>query len=100
MTIAICYQSPEGIVLGADSTSSAAISPGPGLTGYHYLNYHQKLFELGENSSIGVLTWGLGGVGGVRSYRTMFALLADDLQKKQPKHVNEIANRWCDQFLA
>lgn len=98
MTIAICYQSPEGIVLGADSTTSARISPIPGFTGFHYLNYHQKLYELGERATLGVLTWGLGGVSNVRSYRTMFALLADDIQKNPPNDVAEIAARWSKQF--
>ena len=68
MTIAICYVSPEGIVLGADSTSSAVVSPG----GFHYFNFNQKLFEVGEDSTVGVLTWGLGGLGEM-SHRRMLA---------------------------
>lgn len=97
MTIAMCYQSPEGLVLGADSTASTIVSPSPGQTGYHYFNHHQKLYELGENSTVGVLTWNLGNVG-PRSYRTLFALLDDDIRKKHPKDVAEIASRWAGLF--
>lgn len=99
MTIAACYVSPEGVVLGADSTSSAQISPVPGLTGFHYLNYNQKLFELGRESTLGVLTWGLGGLPG-KSYRTLFAELADDLQANPPESVAEVVDRWIDLFWA
>lgn len=94
MTIAMCYLSPEGVVLGADSTSSAPIA-----FGYHYLNYNQKLFELGEGSTVGVLTWGLAGLS-IASYRTLLALLSDDLKNNAPKDVKEIADRWARQFWA
>jgi hypothetical protein len=100
MTIAMCYLSPEGIVLGADSTSSAPVNPAPGLLGFHYFNFNQKLFELGseaESATLGVLTWGMGGID-EKSYRTLFALLVDDLKKKPPKDVAEVATRWRDQF--
>ena len=97
MTIAMCYLSPEGVVLGADSTSSSVISPGPGFAGYHFFNNNQKLFELGENSTIGVLTWGLGGLQSC-SHRTLLALLADDLQRNPASDVADVANRWAVQF--
>ena len=97
MTIAMCYQSPEGIVLGADSTASALVSPTPGYTGYHYFNYHQKLYEIGESSTVGVLTWNLANIG-PRSYRSLFALLDDDIRKNPPKDVAEIADRWAKLF--
>ena len=92
MTIAACYLTPEGVVLGADSTSSFTVSDG-----LHYLNYNQKLFEIGESSTLGAITWGLGAVS-VRSYRTLFALLADELAKKAPGSVEEVAQRWVDLF--
>jgi hypothetical protein len=95
MTIAVCYLSPEGVVLGADSTSSLLISLTTGLTGYHYFNYNQKVFELGENSTAGVLTWGLGGLGAT-SYRTLIARLADSVGAKRPATLNDVATRWCD----
>ena len=55
MTIAACYLSPEGVVLGADSMSTY---PFPGHD--HHFNYGQKLFEIGEDSTFGLVTWGLG----------------------------------------
>jgi len=93
----MCYMSPEGVVLGADSTSSALISSGPGTAGFHYLNHNQKLFELGDDSTVGVLTWGLAGLS-TTSHRTLLALLADDIKLKPPKTLDEIASRWCSQF--
>jgi hypothetical protein len=93
MTIAVCYMSPEGLVLGADSTSSAVVSPG----GIHYFNHNQKLFELGENGALAVLTWGLGGLGPV-SHRSLIAAMADDLQTSAPTTVADVAGRWADRF--
>jgi len=59
------------LVLGADSTSTYA-NP----DGHHYFNHVQKLFEVGENSSLGIVTRGLGGLA-VSSYRMLIAQLAD-----------------------
>ncbi|QDP26254.1 hypothetical protein [Bradyrhizobium cosmicum] len=92
MTIAACYLSPEGLVLGADSTSTYA-NP----DGHHYFNHAQKLFEVGEGSSLGIVTWGLGGLA-VSSYRMLIAELADDLTATPPTSVAEVAHRWCDHF--
>jgi hypothetical protein len=88
VTIAACYVSPEGIVLGADSATTY---------GEIHYNNSQKLFELGEDSTLGVVTWGLGGLQ-VNSHRTLFALLADDLDHKPAKDIVEIATRWTDLF--
>jgi hypothetical protein len=90
MTIAACYLCPEGLVLGADSTSSAQISPGPGLTGFHFYNHNQKLFEIGENSTLGVITWGAGSLG-PKSHREIFALVADEIKPKTA--VGDVARR-------
>ena len=79
MTIAACYLSPEGAVLGADSTSTYNTPSGP-----HYFNHGQKIFEIGEGSSLGIVTWGLGGLA-VSSHRLLVAQLADDLKKNRPK---------------
>jgi hypothetical protein len=71
MTIAACYVSPEGIVFGADSTSTYSLSAGlPFLPPKerHY-NFGQKIFEIGKGSTLAVVTWGLGGLT-VGSYRT------------------------------
>ena len=61
MTIAMCAVMPEGVVLGADSTSSLFHDS----TGFHYFNHNQKIFEVGENSTLGIVTWGMGGIGDV-----------------------------------
>lgn len=95
MTIAACYVTPEGVVFGADSAASAMLAPG----GFHYFNYNQKIFEIGdaEMGTLGVVTWGLGGLGEV-SYRTMLALLSDSLDSSPAKSVTEVATRWIDLF--
>jgi hypothetical protein len=92
LTIASCYLSPEGVVLGADSTSTYTL-----IDGNHYFNHAQKIFEIGENSTIGLVTWGLGGLID-KSYRTLVAQLNDDLVENPPSAVEEVANRWIDMF--
>jgi hypothetical protein len=92
VTIASCYLSPEGVVLGADSTSTYSTP-----SGNHYFNHAQKIFEIGEGSTLGIVTWGLGGLK-VGSHRTLVALLADDLKKKKPTSVQDVAERWCRHF--
>lgn len=88
MTIAGFYLTPEGVVLGADSTSSA-----PTESGMHYLDFNQKIFEIGESSTLGVMTWGLGALGG-KSYRTLAAELADSFGQKRAASVEDVAKRW------
>ena len=73
MTIAACYVSPEGVVLGADSASTYMFAHP---TGPRHFNYGQKIFEIGENSTLGIVTWGLGGLA-IGSYRTLAARLGD-----------------------
>ena len=89
MTIAMCYVSPEGVVLGADSTASASFDDGL----FHYFNHNQKLLQIGEDSTLALLTWGLGGLPST-SYRTLVAVLADDFKKKRPASVQQAAERW------
>jgi len=83
MTIAACYLSSEGVVLGADSTTTMFVQ-GPGNTPGcdHYYNFAQKVFEFGEHSTAGITMWGLGTLGDV-SYRTLIAETADHMQTKQ-----------------
>ncbi len=87
MTIAACYVSREGVVLGSDSTTTFTLEPN------HYLNHAQKIFEIGENSTFGVVTWGHGRLQDV-SYRTFTGHIADDLQKMPPQSVQDVAERW------
>lgn len=94
----MCHLSPEGVILGADSTSSTVISPVPGYNGFHYFNYNQKVFEVGQGSSLGVITWGLGGFGSI-SHRRVFALAADEIEKSSgPVTVQDAANLLCDKI--
>lgn len=90
LTIAACYRSPEGIVLGADSTTTF---------GNRFFNHTQKVFEIGEDSTLGLVMWGLGGLG-QQSYRTLTALLGDDLKANPPADVLAVANRWRDLLWA
>jgi hypothetical protein len=92
VTIAACYVNPEGVVLGADSTSSIYIAP----SGFHYLNHNQKLFEIGEDTTLGLVTWGLGSIGEL-SHRSQIAKLADDLKSTPAKTVLEVAERFAAQ---
>jgi hypothetical protein len=92
MTIAACYVTPEGVVLGADSAASIMLDGG-----FHYFNYNQKVFEIGElgQGTLGLVTWGLGNLGAV-SHRTLIGRLYDLLANKRPKTVKEVAERWID----
>ncbi|NPC56006.1 hypothetical protein [Caenimonas soli] len=58
----------------------------------HYFDFNQKIFEVGEGGTLGVVTWGLGGLG-AKSYRTLIAELGDDIKKKPLKTVQEAAER-------
>jgi hypothetical protein len=95
MTIAAVYVSPEGVVLGADSTSSFINGSG----NIHYFDFAQKLFEIGEKSTLGFLTWGMGGLGEI-SYRHLLAKFDDKLRKKPVVSVNLVAEDWSKMFDA
>ncbi len=74
MTIAACYLSSEGVVFGADSTTTMFVAGrGPNATGSeHHYNYAQKIFQIGQNSTLAMTMWGLGNLGET-SYRTLIA---------------------------
>jgi hypothetical protein len=95
MTIAVCYLSPEGLVLGADSA-----------TGYednkYFMHSAQKVYEVGRGSTIGLVTWGTSGVSTV-SFRKLIADFADELKKAGgtptgSKGIKTVAQRWANQF--
>lgn len=94
LTIAACYLSPEGVVFGTDSTASFQTPDG-----FHYLNHAQKLFEIGESATLGMIVWGLGGLQKT-SHRTLAAQLADSLTTDALGTVSEVMDRWIDQFWA
>ena len=92
VTIAACYVSPEGLVLGADSTTTYVLNGAN-----HYFNHAQKLFEIGEDSTLGIVTWGLGGLG-LKSYRSLIATLSDNLAATPPTSVADVCEKWIDIF--
>ena len=84
----------RGVVLGADSTQT--INFGPDRQA-HYFNHAQKLFEIGEESTLGVVTWGLGSFDEI-SYRRMFADLGDHVKQNPQLSVREVVQVFVDRF--
>jgi len=99
MTIAACYLSAEGVVFGADSTTTMYVSGiGPRAPGSeHHYDFAQKIFQIGENSTLGMTMWGLGSLGAV-SYRTLIAQFADSLAAKGAQSMTDVANWWNEFF--
>ena len=91
VTIA-CYLSPEGVVLGADSTTTYGTPTSP-----HYFNNAQKLFEVGEDSTLGAVTWGMGGLNAT-SHRSLLAKLDDSLAATPAESALQVAERWISLF--
>jgi hypothetical protein len=76
------------------------VPSGTGAGLFHYFNHNQKLFEVGENSTLGMVTWGLGGLGPV-SHRTLIANLDDDMRATPAipvRNVQDVATRWAGIF--
>lgn len=92
MTIAVCSICPEGVVLGADSTSSFMAADG-----FHFLNHNQKIFEIGKSSTVAAVTWGLASTGTL-SHRGQLALLDDAIKAQGLTDIKSIANLWVSQF--
>lgn len=90
MTIAACYLLPEGVVFGADSTTT--------IRGHHF-DFGQKIFEIGDGASLGIVTWGLGNINYI-SYRTLLAEFAADLKANAPPTVLDVAERWSAKFFS
>ncbi len=88
MTIAACYRCTEGVVLGSDSTTTYMVDGKP-----RHFNCAQKVFEVGEHSTLGIVTWGIAGFPDV-SYRTLLAQLADELVGHPVKSVAAVAESW------
>ncbi len=99
MTIAACYLSAEGVVFGADSTTTVYVRGiGPGAPGAeHHFNFAQKIYQVGDNSTLGMTMWGLGNIGS-HSYRTLIAQFADSLVGQGATSMDEVANRWNQLF--
>lgn len=95
MTIAACYVSAEGVVFGADSTTTMYVSGiGPDAPGAeHHYNYAQKVFEIGHNSTLAMTMWGLGNLPQT-SYRTLVAKFADSLAAQGSQSMGDVADGW------
>jgi hypothetical protein len=95
VTIAACYLSAEGVVFGADSTTTMTVlGPGPVPFGSpHHFNYAQKVFQIGEDSTLGMTMWGLGNLEH-SSYRTMIARFSDLLVAQPAQTMADVADRW------
>jgi hypothetical protein len=99
MTIAACYVSSEGIVFGADSTSTVFVrAPNSGIGGgLHHFNYAQKVFEIGAQSTLGIAVWGMGNLTDL-SYRTLIAQFADAISGTPLISVQSAAQRFSERF--
>ena len=97
MTIAGCYLTAGGLVLGADSTQTIYVFHPTSDPVPRFFDHAQKLFEVGEESTLGVVTWGFGG-SSTLSYRTLLAELWDDGLKTPFHSVRDVADRWASQF--
>lgn len=67
--------------------------------GLHHLNYAQKVFEVGENSTLGITMWGMGQVGDL-AHRTLIAQFADDLASRPGAALQDVAERFSQRFYA
>ncbi len=90
MTIAAAYLTSEGVVLGTDSLSTISTPKGV----VQSLSYAQKVFEVGQQSRLGICTWGAGNIGGI-SHRTLVARLADSIDQ-QATSVEDTAKAFID----
>jgi len=75
MTIAAAYLMSEGVVLGADSTTTVMTPDGQVA---QVFDCAQKVFEIGNGGRMGACTWGAAQLGNT-AHRTVFARLADSL---------------------
>lgn len=76
MTIAVSLKVNDGVVLAADSASTIMAGPEPGDVVNVY-NTANKVFNLRKGLPIGLLTWGLGGIGAAS-----ISTLAKDLRQR------------------
>ncbi len=80
MTIAAAYLVSDGVVFGADSSSTVEVNTPQGKGVAQLLNHAQKIFEIGDNSRLGICTYGSASLGNI-SHRTAVARLADKINK-------------------
>ena len=78
MTLGVVFKSSEGIVLAADSrvTVAGSNADGSSIVLGHYDNA-TKLFSVGPNNNVGVVTSGLGAIGSPEGPRTVHSYLSE-----------------------
>lgn len=89
MTIAAAYLTTEGVVFGADSTTTIAAADGQKM---QLINHAQKVFEVGESGHLALCTYGAGRVG-TTSHRTIAAMLGDFVAKNPGTPIEDIAQQ-------
>ena len=100
MTIAACYLSAEGVVFGADSTTTfSVVGPAANLLGpARHFNYAQKIFQVGsQDSTLGVTLWGMADLGDV-SYRTLIAQFAEQNYQQPTLGFADLVQRFSQAF--
>lgn len=91
MTLACAFMVSEGVVFGADSTTTVAI----GADVVQLLNHAQKVFEVGRagRGRMAICTWGAGRAG-LTSHRTIAARLGDAVGRKTtPREAADVLAR-------
>ncbi len=92
MTVAIFAKVPEGVVLGADSTTTIMNNQGGVLNTYDNV---QKIFPI-ENHPAGIVTWGLGGIG-VRNIESLVHEFENQFTRAR-RTIEELAGSLFDFF--
>lgn len=82
MTIAAAYLVSDGVVFGADSSTTVKINTPQGGGVVQLLQHAQKVFEVGDDSRFGLSTWGAGSIGPL-SHRTIVSRLADKIDNNK-----------------
>ncbi len=90
MTIAVALKVNDGLVLAADSASTI-MAGGNGGDVVNVYNHADKIFNLHKGLPIGLMTWGLGGLGG-----SSISTLAKDLRRRFTKPLEEHATWHLD----
>jgi hypothetical protein len=87
------------VVFGADSTTTLFVAGrGPQAVGCeHHFNFAQKIFQIGDDSTLRMTMWGLGNLLNV-SYRTLIAQFADRLTSHGVSSMQDVVERWAKFF--
>jgi hypothetical protein len=64
---------------------------------HHHYNFAQKIFQIGQDSTLGIAIWGLGNLPET-SFRTLIASFADRLVGQAINSMVDIATQWSQYF--